>query len=78
MKNKASIADDRQGSALYRPCQAGVYKGRKKALSPEQVQALIAQDKANGGKNRAALARDTGISRETLYQYLREAGAAAA
>lgn len=64
----------REGIAIAK--EKGVYKGRKKALSPEQVQALVAQDKANGGKNRAALARDTGISRETLYQYLRGAGAA--
>jgi DNA invertase Pin-like site-specific DNA recombinase len=50
-----------------------VYKGRKKALSVERAKAIIARDKANGGHGRAALARDLGISRETLYQYLRHA-----
>ncbi|WP_290877565.1 helix-turn-helix domain-containing protein [Aquabacterium sp.] len=32
---------------------------------------LEAKDKQSGGKGRAALAREYGISRETLYQYLR-------
>lgn len=60
----------REGIALAK--EKGVYKGRKKALSPEQVQALQTKDRDNGGKNRAALAREFGISRETLYQYLRQ------
>jgi len=65
----------REGIALAK--EKGVYKGRKKALSPEQVAALVAKDKKNEGKNRAALARENGISRETLYQYLRGAGVVA-
>lgn len=60
----------REGIAIAK--EKGVYKGRKKALSPEQVQSLKTKDRDNGGKNRAALAREFGISRETLYQYLRE------
>ncbi|MBE7456081.1 MAG: Hin recombinase [Planctomycetia bacterium] len=46
------------------------YPGRKRALSPEQVQELRAR--AAAGERRAGLAREFGISRETLYQYLRE------
>ena len=61
----------RQGSAIAK--KKGVYKGRKKALSVEQAKTLVARDKANGGHGRAGLARDLGISRETLYQYLRQA-----
>ncbi|WP_456085642.1 helix-turn-helix domain-containing protein [Methylovorus mays] len=49
----------------------GAYAGRKPTLSTERIAELMARDKANGHKNRAALARDFGISRETLYQYLR-------
>ena len=48
-------------------------KSGKRALSVEQARALVARDKANDGHGRAAIARDLGISRETLYQYLRHA-----
>ena len=47
----------------------GVYRGRKLALSIEQAEVL--RKRAKGGENKAALARELGISRETLYQYLR-------
>lgn len=58
----------REGIALAR--RRGGYRGRKRALSPEQVQKLRAR--AAAGERRAGLAREFGISRETLYQYLRE------
>jgi DNA-binding CsgD family transcriptional regulator len=45
------------------------YRGRKKALSPEQVADL--QQRAAAGEQKAKLAREFGVSRETLYQYLR-------
>ena len=50
--------------------QRGVYKGRKRSLSPEQILTLRQQVK-NGAK-KAQVARDFNISRETLYQYLRD------
>lgn len=59
----------REGIALAR--RRGGYRGRKRALSPEQVQEL--RTRAAAGEKRAGLAREFGISRETLYQYLREA-----
>jgi DNA-binding phage protein len=40
-----------------------------KALSPDQVADL--RQWAAAGEQKAALAREFGISRETLYQYLR-------
>ena len=55
----------REGIALAK--QKGVYKGRKPSLNPEQVKALRARIKA--GETRASLAREFGISRETVYQY---------
>ncbi|QOJ14821.1 MAG: recombinase family protein [Planctomycetia bacterium] len=58
----------REGIALAK--QRGVYRGRKRALSPDRVQELRAR--AAGGEKKARLAREFGISRETLYQYLRE------
>lgn len=44
-------------------------RGRKKALSPEKVAEL--RRRASAGEQKANLAREFGISRETLYQYLR-------
>ena len=57
----------REGIALAK--QRGVYRGRKKALSPEQVAEL--RQRAAAGEQKAKLAREFGVSRETLYQYLR-------
>jgi DNA invertase Pin-like site-specific DNA recombinase len=57
----------REGIALAK--QRGAYRGRKKALS-EEKQAELRQRAATGEK-KAVLARAFGISRETLYQYLR-------
>lgn len=55
-----------EGIALAR--KRGAYRGRKKALSSEQVADL--QRRTAAGEHKAALAREFGISRETLYQYL--------
>ncbi|CAA9889878.1 Transposon Tn21 resolvase (fragment) [Candidatus Methylobacter favarea] len=49
--------------------QRGAHRGRKKALSTEQIEEL--QKRAGTGEQKAKLAREYGISRETLYQYLR-------
>jgi DNA invertase Pin-like site-specific DNA recombinase len=68
-----SLIRERQREGIAIAKKKGVYKGRKRALSAEQAKAVVAKDKANGGRDRAALARDLGISRETLYQYLRQA-----
>lgn len=60
----------REGIALAK--QRGAYRGRKKALSPEQARVL--QQRVGAGEQKAKLAREYGISRETLYQYLKSAG----
>jgi len=57
----------REGIALAK--QRGAYRGRKKALSSEQVAEL--RQRASAGEQKSKLAREFGISRETLYQYLR-------
>jgi DNA invertase Pin-like site-specific DNA recombinase len=57
----------REGIALAK--QRGVYRGRKQALSADQIKQMRARVKA--GEKKAQVARDLGISRETLYQYLR-------
>ena len=58
----------REGIALAK--KRGAYRGRKKSLSPEKAAAL--RKRAAAGEKKAGLAREFGISRETLYQYLRE------
>jgi DNA invertase Pin-like site-specific DNA recombinase len=57
----------REGIALAQ--QRGAYRGRKKALSDTRIAALHQRVEAGGSK--AQIAREFGISRETLYQYLR-------
>jgi DNA invertase Pin-like site-specific DNA recombinase len=59
----------REGIAIAK--QRGAYRGRKKSLTDEKVAELKAR--IAGGEQKATIARDLGISRETLYQYLRAA-----
>lgn len=56
----------REGIALAK--KRGAYRGRKKTLSPDQVATL--RHRVGAGEQKAALAREYNISRETLYQYL--------
>jgi len=57
----------REGIALAK--QRGVYRGRKRSLSDADIVAL--KSRVAAGEKKAQVARDFGISRETLYQYLR-------
>lgn len=57
----------REGIALAK--QRGAYRGRKRALSDTDIVAL--KSRVAAGEKKAQIARDFGISRETLYQYLR-------
>lgn len=59
----------REGIALAK--QRGVYRGRKKSLSDLNIAEL--RRRIESGDKKAQVARDFGISRETLYQYLRTA-----
>ena len=58
----------REGVALAK--QRGAYKGRKKTLSPQDVATV--KNRIEAGETKAKVARDLGLSRETLYQYLRQ------
>jgi DNA invertase Pin-like site-specific DNA recombinase len=57
----------REGIALAK--QRGAYRGRKKTLPDDKVADL--HRRVSAGEKKAHLAREFGISRETLYQYLR-------
>lgn len=51
-----ALIRERQREGIALAKQRGVYRGRKKSLSAEQ---------------KAVLARELGVSRETVYQYLK-------
>jgi len=59
----------REGIALAK--KRGAYRGRKRALTDDQVDQL--RQRAGAGETKTALARTFGVSRETVYQYLRTA-----
>ena len=62
-----SLIRERQREGIALAKKAGVYKGRKPSLTDDQAQQLHARITA--GEKKAALAREFGISRETVYQY---------
>jgi DNA invertase Pin-like site-specific DNA recombinase len=62
-----SLIKERQREGIALAKKAGVYKGRKPSLIPDRVAELRARVAA--GEKKAALAREFGISRETLYTY---------
>ncbi|MEV7020050.1 recombinase family protein [Streptomyces sp. NPDC093991] len=65
---------ERQREGIAAAKQRGVYTGRKSALTPEQASQLC--ERAAAGERKSALAKEFGISRETVYSYLRTTCAA--
>ena len=65
------LSRERQAEGIAKAKQRGACKGRKKSLGEGQILALI--DRAAGGEPKTVLAREFGISRETVYAYLRTA-----
>jgi len=65
-----SLIRERQREGIAIAKQRGAYRGRKKALRPEQVTEL--RQRVAAGEMRSQLAREFGVSRETLYQYLKK------
>jgi DNA invertase Pin-like site-specific DNA recombinase len=57
----------REGIAIAKA--AGRYKGRRPVLNAERVRQL--QERIASGEQKTRIAREFGISRETLYSYLR-------
>lgn len=66
-----SLIRERQQEGIELAKKRGAYKGRKKALTQAQVTDLV--ERANAGEAKTRLAKEFGISRETVYQYLRAA-----
>lgn len=67
-----ALIGERQREGITLAKKRGAYRGRRKALSAEQAAELAGR--AAAGEPKAALAREFGISRETVYQYLRPTG----
>ncbi len=63
-----ALIRERQAEGVAAAKRRGVYKGRKHALSGEQVQEL--RERACNGERKSTLAKAFRISRETLYRYL--------
>jgi DNA invertase Pin-like site-specific DNA recombinase len=64
-----ALIKERQREGIAQAKKRGAFKGRKKSLSQASVVQLRQQIAA--GMSKAQAAREFGISRETLYQYLR-------
>ena len=63
-----AIIRERQREGIELAKKRGVYKGRKKSLSADQITHL--KQRAASGEAKTKLAQELGISRETVYQYL--------
>jgi DNA invertase Pin-like site-specific DNA recombinase len=58
----------REGIALAR--QRGVYRGRSRPLRPDRLEEL--RRRVRSGEPKAEIAREFGISRQSLYRVVRE------
>jgi DNA invertase Pin-like site-specific DNA recombinase len=67
-----AIIRERQREGIAVAKDNGVYKGRPKSLSDEQSAEI--RRRAAAGERKADLAREFGVSRYTVYQYLADRG----
>ena len=67
-----ALIKDRQREGIDLAKKRGAYHGRKQALTPAQATEVCRR--AATGEPKAALAREFGISRDTVYTYLKRAG----
>ena len=64
-----ALIGERQREGITLAKQRGAYRGRKKSLTEDQVMQM--HQRAGAGEAKSSLAREFGISRETVCQYLR-------
>jgi hypothetical protein len=67
-----SLIRERQAEGIALAKQRGVYKGRPRSLPPDVVATL--RQRVAAGEPKVRIAQDLGISRSTLYDYLRDEG----
>lgn len=66
------LIKERQKEGIILAKKHGVYKGRKKSLSPDKIEELRQRvNNKEKQEKKLHLAREYGISRETLYQYIK-------
>lgn len=65
-----ALIKERQMEGIALAKKKGLYKGRKPSLSNEQVDEI--KLRLDNGDKKTQIAKDFGISRETLYQYIRK------
>jgi DNA invertase Pin-like site-specific DNA recombinase len=59
---------ERQREGIAKAREAGKYRGRQSTMSPAQVQAI--RDRVAAGEKKAAIARECGVTRQTIYNIL--------
>jgi DNA invertase Pin-like site-specific DNA recombinase len=65
-----SLIKERQKEGIALAKKRGVYKGKAKTLTLENIQSI--KERIGQGVPKAVIARDMDISRRTLYRYLEE------
>ncbi len=66
-----ALIRERQAEGIALARARGAYRGRRPSLSSDQAETVRAR--AAAGEPKASLARELGVSRQTLYAYLRPA-----
>ena len=69
-----SLIRERQREGIAQAKQRGVYRGRSRSLPPDRLEEL--RMRVRSGEPKAEIAREFGISRQSLFRYLRAAMAA--
>ena len=65
-----ALIRERQREGILLAKKKGLFRGRKKSLSHTQVSQIL--QKIQSGEKKTQVAKEFNISRETLYQYLRD------
>jgi DNA invertase Pin-like site-specific DNA recombinase len=68
-----ALIKERQREGIAQTKKRGAFKGRRKSLSQAEIAEI--RRRITKGMSKAQVAREFGISRQTLYQYLRGAEA---
>ena len=65
-----SLIRERQREGIALAKQRGVYRGRSRSLRPDRLEVL--RRRVRSGEPKAEIAREFGISRQSLYRLVRE------
>ena len=65
---KVQLIRERQREGIALAKQAGVYRGRKPSLTPENIEAI--RTRVAAGERKSALAAEYGVTRMTIYNAL--------